>query len=211
MNIRNDKDAINFRDSLLKSYSPSNFNLLIKKNRVLKYRVIGTRLFQTLIEHQLKEIMHRSPHGRTLLSELAALPKTIDFVEYKTSHAALYDDSIVVLHNVMSSQGMGVARFESKTGRPLRGSFAPAMALAHELFHVGQYQKADFFQPFCNTLCSWTGGPWKLGTSALERGAVHYTNQIRIDKNLGYVRSYYAAYGGAKIDSYADAKKRQAQ
>jgi hypothetical protein len=211
MSIRNDQDAINLRNGLLKSYSPAEFNYSIKSKLSLKYRVIGTKQFQSLVRNQLREIVQKSDHGQRLLTELASLPAIIDFVEHQASHAAFYAGSIVVLHNATSLQGRGLARFESKKGRGLRGSFSPAMALAHELFHAGQFQKTDFFTPYCNTLCGWTGGPWKLGKSALEMGAIHYTNQIRLDKNLGYVRSYYEAYGGRKIDSYQDAEKRQSQ
>jgi len=203
--IRNDADVIMLRDQLLSIYPAKEFSVKIKTDIVFNYRVIGSGNFSSAIILQIKAIMGSSNHGKILLRELAKLPKKIDFIEHKTSHAASHDGFIVVLHNATTPQGSGQGRFESKSGKFLRGSFLPAMALAHELFHTGQLQQAKFFEPHCNFLCNWTGGPWKLPK---EPGAIKYTNQIRIDKNLGYVRTYHAAYGGRKVDSYEEASIR---
>ncbi len=205
MKIRNDADAIMLRDQLLSIYRAKEFSIKIKADIIFNYRVIGSDNFASAITLQIKEIMGSFNHGKILLQELAGLPKKIDFIEYKTSHAASYDGFIIILHNATTPQGNGLGRFESKSGKSLRGSFSPAMALAHELFHTGQLQQAKFFEPHCNFLCNWTGGPWKLPK---EPAAIKYTNQIRIDKNLGYVRTYHEAYGGRKVDSYAEASIR---
>jgi len=114
----------------------------------------------------------------------------------------------VVLHNAIIPQGEGQARFEDSKGTPLRGSFLPSMSLAHELFHVGQLQKSDFFQPYCNWICNITGGPWKLPKKIFETDAIRYTNQIRIEQGLDYIRTYHSGYGGTKSDSYNEATKR---
>lgn len=205
MKVKNDADAIMLRDQLLSIYHAKTFSVKIKIGTNFNYRVIGTNNFSLAIALQIKAIMGSSDHGKILLQELARLPEKIDFIEYETSHAAAHDGFIVVLHNATTPQGKGLGRFESKSGKPLRGSFLPEMALAHELFHVGQLQQAKFFEPYCNFLCTWTGGPWTLPK---EPAAIRYTNQIRMDKNLGYVRTYHAAYGGRKIDTYEETNAR---
>ncbi|MBL1258954.1 MAG: hypothetical protein COB30_017285 [Ectothiorhodospiraceae bacterium] len=208
MKIRNDADAIILRDQLLSIYQAKEFSVKIRPRISFNYRVVGSDNFALAITLQIKAIMGSTEHGNILLQELAKLPEKIDFIEYDTSHAASHDGFIVVLHNATTPQGNGLGRFQSKSGKFLRGSFLPEMALAHELFHAGQLQQAKFFEPYCNLLCSWTGGPWKLPK---EPGAIRYTNQIRIDKNLGYVRTYHAAYGGRKIDSYEEASTRHSK
>lgn len=152
--------------------------------------------------------MSGSGHGKMLLKELAKLPLKPGIVEYPTSHAARYKNEIVVLHNAVNPQGKGFVRFETSEGLKGRSSVHPYMALAHELFHVGQYQRAKFFEPYCNWLCDWTGGPWKPGKTAYENPAVQYMNQIRIDHGLARVRTHYAGFGGPKIDSYKKASAR---
>jgi hypothetical protein len=209
MNIRSDAEAINLRNQRLRSYNAKELSVSVVNDQKFHYRVVGSKTFASTVTSQLNLILKKSKHGRLLLQELAKLPKIIDFVEYKTSHAAFHSGSIVVLHNATAPQGDGLARFESKTGKMFRGSFLPEMVLAHELFHAGQFQKASFFEPYCNFICSFTGGPWKLPKSAFEIGAIKYTNQIRIDNNIGYVRAYYNAFGGTKIDSYEETNDRR--
>ena len=206
MKLKTDAEVIGYRDQLLKVYPKKDVRLNAGNNLTFRYSVIGTSNFKARVESQVKSIVRASHHGKILLQELAKLPKIADIVEYKTSHTAFHKDSIVVLHNATTPQGQGLARFESQDGQRLRGSLHPEMILAHELFHVGQVQKAKFFEPYCNLLCGWLGGPWE--PSMLESSAIKYTNQIRIDKKMGYVRTHYSGYGGVPVDSYKKANAR---
>lgn len=209
MKLAHDGDVIKLRDQLLSVYPAKDFSVQVKNTQSLNYRVVGSNSFAQAIASQLKKIIQSSSHGKILLQELARLPKKIDFVEYATSHAAFHEGSIVVLHNAITLQGKELARFETEMGKMVRGSFYPEMALAHELYHVGQFQQETFFEPHCNLICTWTGGPWKLPKNVFEMNAIKYTNQIRLDRGFGYVRAYHTAFGGRKIDSYEKATERQ--
>ena len=209
-NTKADKEAIAYRDSMLARYRAAKIEMRVGK-QTFSCRAIGKSDFVKAIRMQLREIQRGSENGKKLLEELAKLPLKPDIVEYNVSQTAYYG-SIVVMHEAFIPQGQvmgkGQARFENEKGQALLAGFYPYMTLAHELFHVGQFQFGDFFEPYCNWICSWTGGPWNLSKGACERDAVRYTNQIRLDKNLGRVRTYYHGRGGPQIDSYKKALKR---
>ena len=202
------KEAIAKRNMKLSVYKRREVVVNIDQGIKFVCHTIGPSSYTPLIKEQIRKIMSGSEHGKILLRELAQLPIKPDIVEYSTSHVARYKDEIVVLHNAITPQGRGLARFETSKGRKSRSSFYPYMVLAHELFHVGQYQRAKFFEPYCNWICDWTGGPWKLGSKAYENQTVRYTNQIRIDHNHGRIRTHYHGFGGPQIDSYKEAKAR---
>lgn len=105
-------------------------------------------------------------------------------------------------------QGPYIRMFEDEDGERVSKRILSEIALAHELFHVGSYQKAKFFQPYCNWICNLTGGPWELPDSAIELVALKYANLIRLDKTTGYVRTYYDFNDFLKEDSYKKAHER---
>lgn len=198
------KRALSIREQAIALYPKTQHTLYVGAQHTFQYVVIGTTSYKQIIEQQLKSIARGSNAGKLLLQELSKLPKVAIIIEANSSHAFAHKEDIILLHNAISSQGYGKGRFEDAKGRRLVGSFRQNMTLAHELFHIGQLQKANFFKPHCNWVCI---NPWG-NNSMIENDAIRYTNQIRLQKNYGMVRTHHAANGGLVADSYQKAQSR---